>query len=165
MISACGYGLFQYGLWFGTLPHSEGLMVDGHGGRYQSGIRTPQSVGDVEALHRREPDAPVTELQLAHVLALSYRRLQPWRKLGGRSSQRIRSFCTCTRRSAKHAWRSKTRSGVTTQPGASAACVGVSAAPAWKLLYERQGSYNPDSHTNRVIYGDQEEGPAMALRR
>jgi len=44
-----------------------------------------------------------------------------------------------------------------TQPGASAACVGVLRAPAWKLLYERQGSYNPDSHTNRVIYGDQEE--------
>jgi hypothetical protein len=29
--------------------------------------------------------------------------------------------------------------------------------PAWKLLYERQGSYNPDSHTNRVIYGSPEE--------
>src|SRR5215213_6185596 len=28
------------------------------------------------ALHRREPDAPVVSVELAHVLALSYRRLQ-----------------------------------------------------------------------------------------
>lgn len=28
--------------------------------------------------------------------------------------------------------------------------------PAWKQLYERQSSYNPDSHTNRVIYGKPE---------
>src|SRR5215210_1550364 len=36
-----------------------------------------------EALHRREPDAPVTEVQLAHVLALSYRRLQALEEMGG----------------------------------------------------------------------------------
>src|SRR4051812_1038285 len=35
-----------------------------------------------EALHRREPDAPVTEVQLAHVLALSYRRLQALEEIG-----------------------------------------------------------------------------------
>ena len=29
--------------------------------------------------------------------------------------------------------------------------------PAWKQLYARQSSYNPDSHTNRVIYGKPEE--------
>ncbi len=29
--------------------------------------------------------------------------------------------------------------------------------PTWKLFYERQSSYNPDSYTNRVIYGDPEE--------
>ena len=28
--------------------------------------------------------------------------------------------------------------------------------PAWKLLYEQQSSYNPDSHTYRVIYGKSE---------
>jgi hypothetical protein len=28
--------------------------------------------------------------------------------------------------------------------------------PAWKQLYERQSSYNPESQTNRVIYGNPE---------
>src|SRR5204862_1631519 len=36
-----------------------------------------------EALHRREPDAPVVEVELAQVLALSYRRLQALEEIGG----------------------------------------------------------------------------------
>ena len=110
-----------------------------------------------EALHRREPDAPVVEVELAHVLALSHRRLQALHEVGGVEQPEYPVFLHLHEK-IREARMAEAKLEQVLRPGQEPAPLSpFLTTPAWKQLYARQSSYNPDSHTNRVIYGKPED--------
>lgn len=108
------------------------------------------------ALHRREPDAPVVSVELAHVLALSHRRLQALEEIGGSEQPDYPVFLHLHEK-IREARMAEARLEQVLRPGEEPPPLApFLTTPAWKQLYERQSEYNPDSHTNRVIYGKPE---------
>src|SRR5215212_1933703 len=110
------------------------------------------------ALHRREADAPVVEVELAHVLALSYRRLQALHEVGGVAQPEYPVFLHLHEKIREARLAEAKLDQVLPRSHEPAPPVSeFLRTPSWKLLYERQSRYNPDSHTNHVIYGKPEE--------
>src|SRR4051794_38182189 len=110
-----------------------------------------------EALHRREPDAPVIEVQLGQVLALSYRRLQALEEIGGPERPEYPVFLHLHEK-IREARLAEAKLDQVLRPGQEPLPLSpFLRTPAWKLLYERRSNYNPDSGTQRVIYGKPEE--------
>jgi hypothetical protein len=108
-----------------------------------------------EALHRREPDATVVEVQLAHVLALSYRRLQALEEIGGAEQPAYPLFLHLHEKLREARLAEAELDQVL--PRSQEPAPPVSAflrTPAWQLVYAWHSSYNPDSHTHRIIYGN-----------
>src|SRR5436853_3203153 len=109
-----------------------------------------------EALHRREPDAPVVEVELAQVLALSYRRLQALEEIGGPEQPAYPLFLHLHEK-IREARMAEAKLDQVLRPGQEPPPLSpFLTTPSWKQLYERQSSYTPASQTNRVIYGQPE---------
>jgi hypothetical protein len=120
--------------------------------------RNTWAMWDARRRQQTDETAMATEVELAHVLALSYRRLQALEEIGGPEQPEYPVFLHLHEK-IREARLAEAKLDQVLPRGREPAPL-VSAflrTPAWKQLYERQNNYNPDSHTNRVIYGKPED--------
>jgi len=111
-----------------------------------------------DARRRQQTDETATaiEVELAHVLALSYRRLQALEEIGGPEQPEYPLFLHLHEK-VREARLAENKLEQVLRPGQVPPPLSpFLTTPAWKQLYQRQNSYNPDSHTNRVSYGKPE---------
>lgn len=120
--------------------------------------RNTWAVWDARRRQQTDETATATEVELAHVLALSYRRLQALEEIGGPERQEYPVFLHLHEKIREARMAEAKLDQVLPRNQEPAPLVSAFLrTPSWKLLYERQSSYNPESHTNRVIYGKPEE--------
>lgn len=111
-----------------------------------------------DARRRRQIDetAIATEVELAHVLALSYRRLQALEEIGGPEQPEYPIFLHLHEK-IREARLAEAKLDQVLRPGQEPPPLSpFLTAPAWKQLYERQSRYISDNHTQQIIYGKPE---------
>lgn len=118
--------------------------------------RNAWAVWDARRRQQTDETASATEVELAHVLALSYRRLQALEEIGGPEQPEYPVFLHLHEkireaRMAEAKLNQVLRLGQEPPPLSP-----FLTTPAWKQVYERQSRYNPDSHIHRIIYGPPE---------
>lgn len=110
-----------------------------------------------EALLQRGSDESITTLiNLEHVLALSFRRLQALQGVGGSHRPEYPLFLHLHEQIRK-ARLAEAELQQVLRPGQEPPPLSpFLRTPVWKLLDETQERYDPDTHTNTIIYGDNE---------
>lgn len=115
-----------------------------------------------EVLHRRQQDeeAASTMVTLSQALAVSYRRLQALQEVGG-PQQPAYSLFLHLHEQIRAARLKEARLAQVLPIDPQEPLPPLSpflTTPAWKIVEQTQSSYNPDTYTNSVIYGE----PAQA---
>jgi hypothetical protein len=111
------------------------------------------------ARRRQQTDETVTatEVTLAQVLALSYRRLQALQGIGGPNRPEYPLFLHLHEK-IREARIQEAELQQVLRPGQDPPPLSpFLRTPAWKMLEETHERYDPDTHTNTVIYGDEEQ--------
>lgn len=110
-----------------------------------------------EALLGRNVDESLTTLvNLEHVLALSFRRLQALQGMGGPQRPEYPLFLHLHEQ-IRQARLAEAKLQQVLRPGQEPPPLSpFLQTPAWKLLEETHEQYDPDTHTNTVVYGNTE---------
>lgn len=119
--------------------------------------RNQWAVWDARRRQQIDETATATEVELAHVLALSYRRLQALEEIGGPTQPEYPVFLHLHEK-IREARMAEAKLNQVLRPGQEPPPLSsFLRTPAWKLLEEMHERYDPDTHTNTVIYGPPEQ--------
>lgn len=119
--------------------------------------RNTWAVWDARRRQQIDETATATEVELAQVLALSYRRLQALEEIGGPEQPEYPIFLHLHEK-IREARLAEAELAQVLRPGQEPPPLPVFLrTPAWKQLYAQQRSYIPESHTQQIIYGKPEE--------
>lgn len=110
-----------------------------------------------DARRKRQTDetAVATAIELAHVLALSYRRLQALQGIGGAQRPEYPLFLHLHEKIREARLKEAELEQVLRIGQEPPLLSPFLRTLVWKLLEETHEHYDPDTHTNTVIYGDE----------
>lgn len=112
---------------------------------------------DVRRRQQTDETATATEVTLGQALALSYRRLHALQGIGGANRPEYPLFLHLHEK-IREARLQEAEIDHVQQPGRELPPLSpFLRTPAWKLLEETHERYDPDTHTNTVIYGAEEQ--------
>lgn len=119
--------------------------------------RNQWAVWDARRRQQTDETATATEVELAHVLALSYRRLQALQGIGGAQQPEYPLFLHVHEKIREARLQEAELAQVLRIGQEPPPLSPFLRTPAWKLLEETHERYDPETHTNTVTYGAEEQ--------